>query len=64
MGNGPPATVLANEGAVFVELDVHAVAVLGQRVVAAQFAVPTQGRLTVRAFLVFVTGGKINQLFA
>lgn len=63
VGNGPPAAVLADEGAVFVELDVHAVTVLGQRVVAAQLAFPTQGRLTVRTFLVSVAGGKISQLF-
>lgn len=47
VGNGPPATVLADEGAVFVELDVHALSVLGQRVIAAQLAVPTQGWLAV-----------------
>lgn len=52
MGDGPPAAVLADEGPVFVELDVHAVAVLGQRVIAAQLAVPTDGRLAVRAFLI------------
>ena len=63
VGNGPPAAILADEGAVFVELDVHAVSVLGQRVVTAQLAVPAEGRLTVRALLVSVTAGTIRRLF-
>lgn len=43
-GWGAPA-VLADEGAVLVELDVHAVAILSQRVVAGSLAVATKRRL-------------------
>lgn len=47
LGNGHPATVLADERAVLVELDVHAVSVFSQRVVTAQFTLPAQRRLAV-----------------
>ncbi len=58
MGNGPPAAVLADERAVLVELDVHAVSIFGQRVVAAQLAFPAQRRLAVGALLVSITEGQ------
>ena len=67
VGNGPPAAILADEGAVLVELDVHAVAVFGQRVVAAQLTLPAQRRLAVRALLVCIADrgeGKVRRAAA
>lgn len=53
---GPPAAVLADKGAVLIELDVHAVAILSQRVITAQLAVCAQRRLAVGALLIPITG--------
>lgn len=62
MGNGPTAAVLANEGSILIELDVHAVTVLGQGVIAAQLTVATHRRLTLRALLISITE-KLNKRF-
>lgn len=47
VGDGPPAAVLANERAVLIELDVHAVSIFSQRVITAQLTVCAQRRLAV-----------------
>ena len=47
--------VLADEGAVLVELDVHAVSILSQRVITPQLTLHTQRRLAGRALLISIT---------
>ena len=55
VGNGSSSAVLANERAIRVERDVHAVSVLGQGVVAGQLAGSAQ-RGAGRTLLIHVTG--------
>lgn len=57
----PDSTVLANEGAVFIELDLHALAAASQAVVAAQLALATQRGLTARMLLVIVTETEVGK---
>lgn len=56
MGDGGTAAVLADEGAILVELDVHTVSVFSQGVFAPQLAVVAQRALTIRALLISITG--------
>lgn len=57
MGHGglPAAAVLADEGAILVELDVDAVAIFRKAIIASQLAFHTQGWLAHCTLLVIVT---------
>lgn len=54
MWNWTAPTVLADEGSILIELDIHTVTVFSQGVITTQFTFTTKRRLAVRVFLISI----------